>query len=378
MLAAGAVVAVLLVGGCGGAGSGDSSTLADAAAPAKAPEAAGAAEAGGGAGAAPNKVAPNAPAAGSPAPGARAGSGSGSGASAGPAAPDPVVAKAADTRQIAYSAQLSLRSKDVPKLLEQARTVATAAGGYVGSENTGGAAAGTTEGAQNGQITVKVPSAAFQQTLDQLAGLGEVVSRRSQAEDVTQQVADVAGRVQTQQASVDRIRALMAQAKTIGEVTSLESELARRESDLESLLRQQKELAAKTSLSTITVDARREARPVHNDAPDVKKEDGFGDSVTDALGNGWRALLAIVRGIAVTVAVAAPFLLVAVPLVVLIRFLRRRRAPKLPPVPAHGPWPAPVPPARDGNADGGTDGDTDGGAGGEAREPRPRQEDADR
>ncbi|MFB8204791.1 DUF4349 domain-containing protein [Kitasatospora purpeofusca] len=238
---------------------------------------------------------------------------------AGPTGAAPVV----DSRQIAYSAQLTVRTAQVDTVLAKARDLAVAAGGYVASET---GSSGGDGGPQSGQITVKVPSAAFQPTLDQLAGLGEVLSRRSQAEDLTQQVADVNSRMQSQQASVDRVRALMAQAKTLAEIVSLESELSRRESDLESLQKQVKELSARTSLSTVTLDVRQKTGPVQ-DVPDAPKDKGFWASVGSALGGGWHLLGAIVRGVAVTVAAVLPFLLVAAPVAAVVRVLRRRRKP---------------------------------------------------
>ncbi|MGW6916701.1 DUF4349 domain-containing protein [Kitasatospora sp. NPDC054939] len=344
--AAGMVVAVLLAGGCGASGdrggSGTAMKADAAAAPDLGKAAPGQGQAQNQAEAAAKPPAPNA--AGSPAPAA--------------ASRAPGTAPAADSRLIAYSAQLTIRSQDVPKVLSEARALATAAGGYVGNESTNGVPADSTAGPMNGQITLKVPSAAYQQTLDRLAALDTVVSRRSQADDVTLQVADVESRLQTQRASVERIRALMSQAKSLQEVTTLESELARREADLESLQRQQKELAAKTSLSTITVDVRRDAKPVP-DTPDAEKKDTFWGSVGDALSGGWRVLLAIVRGVAMAAAASAPFLVVLVPVVLVLRFLRRRRrAVQLPPVPAHlpaqpaaPPHPAgPAPDARDEDA----------------------------
>ncbi|WP_344335352.1 DUF4349 domain-containing protein [Kitasatospora putterlickiae] len=234
-----------------------------------------------------------------------------------------------DARQIAYSAQLTVRAAKVDEAMARARALALAAGGYVASETASGRGEGGDESAgalQSGQITVKVPSAAFQQTLDGLAELGEVVSRRSQAEDLTQQVADVNSRMQSQQASVDRVRALMAQAKTLAEIVSLESELSRREADLESLQKQVKELSAKTSLSTVTLDVRRQQdKPKADGVPDAPKKDGFRESVGSALGGGWHVLAVIVRGIAVAVAAVLPFLLVAVPVAAVLWALRRRR-----------------------------------------------------
>ncbi|GAA2782917.1 DUF4349 domain-containing protein [Kitasatospora sp. CM 4170] len=317
--------AAVLVGGCsagGGSVVASDSAKRDAAAPAAAPPVA-ASPGGAGAGAAAGEAA------------GRPGGGAG----------QPSAVQVADNRLIAYTAQLSLRSKDVPAVLAKARELASSAGGYVGGETVSGG--GDENAGQTGQITVKVPSATFQQTLDQFAALGEVLSRRSQADDLTQQVADVSSRLQTQQASVDRVRALMTQAKTLAEVTSLEGELSRREADLESLQKQLKELSARTSLSTITLDVRRDPKPVH-DQPDVKKEkdEGFWSSVGSALGGGWHALVTVVRVLAMALAAVAPFLLVAGPAVAAAWLVRRRRArtpraavPPVPPMPEHLPSP---------------------------------------
>ncbi|MFJ9950546.1 DUF4349 domain-containing protein [Kitasatospora sp. NPDC091207] len=323
------VVSAVLAGGCGASDRGDSARGAAAAGDAAAPAAPGVA--------APGVAAPAAP---------KAAPESGTGqTSTGQSDVVPVV----DTRQIAYSAQLSVRVARTDTALARARELAVGAGGYVASETvSGGGQPGDTgtgrrpedrpaPGPQSGQLTVKVPSAAYQQTLDQLAGLGEVLSRKSQADDLTQQVADVSSRTQTQQASVDRVRALMAQAKTLAEITSLEGELSRREADLESLQKQLKELSAKTSLSTITLDVRQRADTPVPDRPDAKEHDGFWDSVGSALGGGWDVLTAIVRGIAVAVAAVTPFLLVLVPAALAFWLVRRRRRPALPPVPAHPP-----------------------------------------
>ncbi|MEV7602346.1 DUF4349 domain-containing protein [Kitasatospora sp. NPDC089797] len=293
-LGAAVAAAVLLVGGCSASSDRSSAKNDSAGVPAKA-------------------AGPAAPAPAN-ADGAASAQPSGAPAAAG-------VTPAADTRLISYTAQLALRAKDVGQVLARARELATASGGYVGGESvTGG---GADEG---GQLTLKIPSAAYQQTVDQLAALGEVVSRKSQADDLTQQVADVASRVQTQQASVDRVRALMAQAKSLSDITSLESELSRREADLESLQKQQKELSARTSYSTVTLDVRREAATATPTPAPKAEEKGFGHSVGSALGGGWHVLVTIVSALVVALAAVAPFLLVlAIPAALLYRYWRRTR-----------------------------------------------------
>ncbi|MGW2398226.1 DUF4349 domain-containing protein [Kitasatospora sp. NPDC001664] len=339
-VAGAATAAVVLLGGCSASDSGGGkASSADMAAPAAAPQN-GAEKAAG----APADTKPGAGgASAAPSPGA---TGQGQEASA--------------PRLIAYTAQLSLRTKEMTKVLDEARTMATSGGGYVAGEQLGGgkSADGTPTDAR---LTLKVPSAAYQQTLDRLAGLGEVLSRSSQADDLTQQVVDVESRIKTQQASVDRVRRLMADAKSLAEIVSLESELNRREADLESLQRRQQELSARTSLSTITLQVVTPAK-----APEpvkTKEEKGFWGSVGGALGGGWDALVAVVKGLLMVLAALAPFLLVLGPLGYLGLLLRRRAAGRrpavrpsaLPPRPDEDPWSAPTasaptasaPPARE-------------------------------
>ncbi|MFI6445169.1 DUF4349 domain-containing protein [Kitasatospora sp. NPDC050543] len=332
VLAAGAVAVAVLVGGCG-ASAGDAVKNSDGVAqvpPAPAAAADGAAaSAGDGKAAVGGAAVPALPGTGAPPP------------------PAPSAVPTADTRMIAYTAQVTLRSDDVAKTLAEARTLAEAAGGYVSKESAngtggapggaGGAGAEQGRGPNSGQIVLKVPSAAYQRTVEQLAGLGEVLSRNSQADDLTQQVVDVASRVQSQQASVERVRALMAQAKSLADIVSLEGELSRRQADLESLLKQQQELTARTSLSTVTLDVRSKAAPAPPEPG--KKKEGFWAAVGSALGGGWHVLTAIVRGLLIALAAIMPFLLVLAPAGGLFWLLTRRRAALRPAVPGPGSGP---------------------------------------
>ncbi|MEV4557427.1 DUF4349 domain-containing protein [Kitasatospora sp. NPDC049285] len=296
--AAAAVAAVLLVGGCS-ASSDSSSAMSDKrslAGPAAAGDAA--------------------------KPAAAATPGGGTAASAAPGAVAPT------NRQIAYRAQLTVRVDAVDPARRKAVDLVTQAGGFVAADNLRGGSGD----AQQAALTLKVPSEAYQRTLDALGGLGKQLDLDSQAEDLTQQVADVDSRVKSMRASVDRVRALMADAKSLAEVVSLEGELTRREADLESLLRQQQELSARTSMSTVTLTLVTEYHPAE---PQSAPERGFWGSVGHALGGGWHALVSVVRALLMAVAALLPFLLVLVPLGwVLWRRLRRNSTGRPRPTPA--------------------------------------------
>jgi hypothetical protein len=128
---------------------------------------------------------------------------------------------------------------------------------------------------------------------------------------------DVDSRVKSAQASVERIRALLSEATTIGEVVRIESELARREADLESLLAQQRSLADQTALATLTVTV------LAPDAvgPAPEEETGF----LAGLERGWEALVGVVVVALTTFGVLLPFLAVALIILTPIAAAWRRR-----------------------------------------------------
>jgi hypothetical protein len=231
-------------------------------------------------------------------------------------------------RDVVYRGSITVQVRDVGAAADRAEALATGADGVVFSEQS------TTDPRhpRRGQatLTLRVPPSAFGPTLDGLSRLGKELDRQRSAEDVTTQVTDVDSRVRSQQRSVDRVRVLLGQAKTIGEVVQVEAELSRREADLESLEAQLAKLKDVTDLATIEVtlvSPDRTPAPVKDDGPDL----GFLTGLRGGLG-----ALAGVALVAVTVLGAlAPFALVVALLgVPAYLVLRRRRATTTPPAAA--------------------------------------------
>ncbi len=150
---------------------------------------------------------------------------------------------------IIRTASLSVRVKDVPKALDEARTTTENAGGFVGNEST----TRDGQGHERTQVVLRVPSDKYDEVLADLEGAGKLLQRTAKAQDVTDQVVDVESRIASQRASVARVRELMDRATKLSDVVELEGELSTRESDLEALLAQQASLKDRTSLATITL-----------------------------------------------------------------------------------------------------------------------------
>lgn len=218
------------------------------------------------------------------------------------------------------TATLGIETEDVQKTLAAARTAADGAGGYVGSESTkrGG------DGRMTSTLTLRVPGERYDAVLGAMEGSGKLLHRKVDAQDVTEKVADIGSRVASQQASVARVREMMGKASALSEVVMLESELSRRQSDLESLLAQQTALKDQTSLGTITLEVSEPpAKPV---AEEKKKEKD--PTFLGALRGGWDVFTKIVRYLTVAVGALLPFVLTAALVGLGFRLYRRFRPAK--------------------------------------------------
>lgn len=229
--------------------------------------------------------------------------------------------RAADTppalgpSHIIRTASLTVRVKDVPKALEEARTTTETAGGFVGEEST----TRDGEGRERTRVVLRVPTEKYEEVLTELEGTGKLLERKAKAEDVTAEVVDVESRIKTQRASVARIRELMERANKLSDVVTLEGELSTRQADLEALLAQQESLKDRTSLATITLSL--------SETP-VKKSDKDDDpGFMDALAGGWNAFVAVFRWLGLTLAAILPFAVAAALVVLLwLRLTRTRRS----------------------------------------------------
>ena len=239
-----------------------------------------------------------------PAPSASAAAGSGSGfsssSSSGTSSTD--VKYAAANRQLIYTAQLSVRASNVATAVSRATSIVSAAGGYVSGEN---ASAGDGKPSEaTATVTFKIPATAYAATLAALSGngLGTQLSLAQQAQDVTQQVADVNSRVASDEAAITQLRSLLAHAGSVGDLLSVQDQINSEESDLESMLAQQNALNHETAYATVTltlVGPHAVAKPAAKAAPPP----GF----TRAIAGGWHALHLTAGWLLTIIGAIAPF-----------------------------------------------------------------------
>ncbi|MFI6902988.1 DUF4349 domain-containing protein [Nonomuraea sp. NPDC050394] len=230
----------------------------------------------------------------------------------------------AEERQIIYVATLTVRARDVTAAADRAKTLVTGAGGHLSKEESSAAE----QREASATLEFKIPPARYQEVLTVLGrDLGKRLSMSQGTQDVTMEVADVNSRLKSAEGALASLRSLLGKAKTIGQVLQVEREIQNREAELESLQARQKELAAQVGMATVTlrlVGPAAEVLPPDDDPP------GF----LGGLAAGWRALVDFLKVVVTVVGVVLPWLLIVAPVVLLVIFLVRRGRTRGPAVPA--------------------------------------------
>jgi len=234
----------------------------------------------------------------------------------------PAKVKVAD-RSLIYTGSVTIRVEDVVRAADRAVDIARTAGGIVGGDRRT-----LDDGRSSAELVLRVPADKFTATLDELARqLGTEEARAVQTQDVSEEVIDLDARLATQRASVTRVRALMARARTLGEVVSIESELTRREAELASLEQRKAKLADQVALSTITAN-------LHG--PDAAAPEEPDTGFLAGLKAGWHGFQTSLNAVVEALGYLLPWLLaIGLPVWFVFWYLRRRRVtPTAAPAPA--------------------------------------------
>ena len=233
------------------------------------------------------------------APGFRAAnSATGQAASAG------TTARLAPGSDIIYTAQLTVRAANVSSAAARAAQITEGVGGYVSNETTSADPDHPSQAIATVQL--KIPVAPYPAILGQLAGgLGTQLSLQEQAQDVTQQVADVNSQVASDQAAIVQLRALLSHAGSVGDLLDVQNQINNEESALEAMQAQQRALSHETSYATVTLTILGpKAKPVVHrpKAP---------PSLAGGLGAGWHALKVSLSWTLAFLGAIAPFAAIA-------------------------------------------------------------------
>ncbi|MDO3402416.1 DUF4349 domain-containing protein [Mycolicibacterium neoaurum] len=209
-------------------------------------------------------------------------------------------------------------SGDPVTAADKAAGIAGDAGGRVDSRTEYG---GSASDPARVALMLRVPADKLDGVIEGLKGLGSVDALDVRAEDVTSRRVDLDARIKALQTSVDRLLAIMRDARDPSALIEAENALSQRQADLDSLRAQRAALGDQIALSTVTVDL---VAPVAG-GPAPRQYQGFFGQVE----RGWDALvdtgthMFLLVGLMVPWVGAALVLLVVVYAVIRLARLRR-------------------------------------------------------
>lgn len=227
-------------------------------------------------------------------------------------------------RHVISTGTVSLVSDDVAKARRDVQRIVDSRHGWITEEST----ETDDEGAATySRLVIRVPSDSFAVTIASLEKAAELRQSTTTSDDVTTQVIDTDVRVRAQESSLRRVEQLLARANSLKDIIWIESQLTRRQAELDSLKSQQAWLSDQTSDSTITIDI---ARTHVAEADKKEKDAGFLVGLT----GGMKALGAFAGAMATIVGALIPFAIVlavfGMPAWLLVRRSARRQRPASP------------------------------------------------
>jgi hypothetical protein len=144
-----------------------------------------------------------------------------------------------ESAMLIYVAHLTLSVFEVQKDLDRVEELARSVGGYLSART-------------DTQATIRVPRARFQDALQAIEKVGEVLHRDVTAQDVTDEYADLDVRLKNSRAMRDRLQQLLQNA-SVKDALEIEKELGRVTQEIERMEGRLKLLGDQIAYSTISV-----------------------------------------------------------------------------------------------------------------------------
>ena len=166
--------------------------------------------------------------------------------------------------------------------------------------------------------TVRVPVENYRTFLTAVGEAGSVLDLSETAENITSSYIDVQARLSALEAQRDRLNELADQAETTADLLEIESQLSDVQYQLENYTRQLKNMDQQVSYSTVDIRLSEVATLTPTGTT-------FGERVVDAFADGWRGFVVFLQGFVLAVIYLWPVLLVVGIIVAVAVTLTKRR-----------------------------------------------------
>lgn len=165
----------------------------------------------------------------------------------------PPLASSSDNRRVEKSANIKVEVKDIKQAERSLHSEINKLGGYVRSSNK--------HDDESSYLLISVPPKNLLPTLDYIASLGKELTRNVSSTDVTMQYIDLKAKLENLKALRDRLKGLLHKSDDIEKLLKVEQELARIQTEIDSLTAQINHLNQTSSETTIATSLQKKHRP---------------------------------------------------------------------------------------------------------------------
>lgn len=210
-------------------------------------------------------------------------------------------------RKLVYTSSFSIESKQFD---EDYQTIMDQLGiyeGYVESESTYGQPPKDYDDmGRTSSMTLRVPVDRLNQFLASISGVGTVVEKNTQTEDVSLEYYDTESRIKLLEDRITRLETHLEQATSADDIIQLESEISEALYELDQLESSMRKINSLIDYATVNIELYEVAR---GDIV-VNKDETLGERSKNAFESSWEGLKTFGEGFLVVLSALAPILIV--------------------------------------------------------------------
>ncbi len=177
-------------------------------------------------------------------------------------------------RHVIRTADVEVKVEDAEKAEQTAQQIISAADGFVANSSTtglGGSDPSVT-------MTIRVPVAEFEDSLNKLASLGVLQNKSLSSDDVTGQIVDLDARLKTLRAKEEAYVGMLKKVSSTADVVTMQDTISNVRTEIEQIMGQRQQLSAQAKFSTINLTLSQKTSLV----PPVKDQDWTNAAWADA------------------------------------------------------------------------------------------------
>jgi len=231
-------------------------------------------------------------------------------------------------RRVIFESNIELRVKNFDGIEPKVSALVDRHQGFISEANV----SHQVSKSRTGHWTIRVPATAYRQLLDSVGSIGELESRKENADDVTAEFYDLEARIKNKQRLEERIAKLLDETKSeLRKMIEVEQELARVREEIERMQGRLRYLTDVTGMSTIhlrVLEREKEPAPVVAATFSARVTNAWNSALTQATNTIQNTIVAFVENVFHIATALAMFTLVwLVVRIYISRISRRETSP---------------------------------------------------